>query len=155
MAIDIVKPEPAVRRAHWPRSLACVVALGVGAMLVFMGGGHLYGVTVRALAEGLPFDYRLVSLLATGGIVAYPGLTNLALARWLWLGRDWAFAMCAANAAVSLAYLLLLLAARTRPDLVGRELPLAIVIVGTYVFALVSLWVWHRSAARPGVRSGR
>ena len=88
----------------------------------------------------------LVSLLATGGIVAYPGLISLALSRWLWPGRDWAFAMCATHAAASLLYVLLLEAAQTNPDNVGSELLLTSAVLGGYLVALIFLWVTHRSA---------
>ena len=144
MAIEIGKTGAVVRAAHLPRKLAAVLAAGVGTLLLLMGGGHLYGVIQRAAAESRPLDYHLVSLLATGGIVAYPGLMSVALCRWLWLGRDWAFAMCAAHAAASLLYVLLLLAARTNPGNVGSELPLAAVVDGGYLVALIALWVWHR-----------
>ena len=55
------------------------VILGLG--LIGGGVGHLFGVVATALDQGRPYDSRMVSLLATGGILVYAGTLNIALSR--------------------------------------------------------------------------
>jgi hypothetical protein len=127
----------------WRRRIAAGTAAVVGVVLVMMGGGHLYAVISVALAEGRPLDYRLVSLIATGGIVACPGLLNLSVCKWLWQGRGWAYAMCIASEAACLVYLVLLVLVRARDPggvaNVGGELEAATILVGAHLVTLV--WV--------------
>ena len=132
----------------WPRKLAALVAASAGAMLMLMGGGHLYGVISAALAQGKPFDHRLVSLILTGSILAYPGLLSLSLSPWIWQGRPWACAMCVAAAAPSLIYVVLLLIVEALPGrspAVGSELNLAALVVGVLLATLIAVWASLRN----------
>ena len=141
-----------MRAGYWPCKLAAGIAAVVGVLLIMMGGGHLYAVISVALAENKPLDYRLVSLIATGGIVAYPGLLSVTICRWLWQGRGWAYAMCVANAAALLIYLVLLLLVKARDPAgsanVGSELDYASMIVGAYLVTLISVWASFRNRQR-------
>jgi hypothetical protein len=134
--------------------LASWVAALFGVMLIFMGGGHLYGVISVALAQSRPFDHQLVSLIATGSILAYPGLLSAGLCRWLWQGRSWAYAMCVAAAAPLMIYLILLLIAEALPGRspdVGSELPLATVVAGTLLATLIAVWASLRNSPSTSV----
>lgn len=142
-----------VRFAHpWPCQFGAATAVAMGLLLIAMGGGHLYGVIADALAESKPFDYRFVSLLATGGILAYPGVLSLMVCRWLWQGRDWAYAMCIAAAAATMVYLGLLLVMHApdpaTPLRVGSELNYAAIFTGTYLLTLSAAWSFLRSERR-------
>lgn len=149
MAINIEKTGAVVQTGYWPCKLAAGIAAVVGVLLIMMGGGHLYAVISVALAENNPLDYRLVSLIATGGILAYPGLLSVIICRWLWQGRNWAYAMCVANAVALLIYLVLLLLAKARNPAsstnVGSELDYATVIVGAYLITLITVWILFRN----------
>ena len=138
-----IERQVSVVNAGWPFKLAAVVAALFGVLLMLMGGGHVYAVISVALAESRPFDHRLVSLIATGSILAYPGLLSAGLCRWLWHGRTWAYAMCVAAAAPSLIYLVFLLIAEAlpggSPD-VGSELDIAALVVGALLATLVAVW---------------
>ena len=137
-----------VVHTRWPCQLAAWVAALLGVMLMAMGGGHLYGVISVALAQSKPFDHKLVSLIATGSILAYPGILSAALCRWLWQGRSWAYAMCVAAAAPSMIYLVLLLIAEALPGRspdVGSELTLAALVAGTLLVTLIAVWASLRS----------
>ena len=112
------------------------------------GEGKISGVVSVALAENRRLDYRLVSLIATAGILAYPGLLSVALCRWLWQGRIWAYAICVANLVALSIYLLLLSLARAwdpagSPSL-GAELNLASMTVGAYLVTLIAVWASSR-----------
>ena len=100
-------------------------------------------------AQDNPVDYRFVSLIATGGILAFPGLLSLAVCRWLWQGRDWAYAVCIICASAVMVYLVLLLLF-VAPDStsVGSELNFATMIVGVCLVALIAVWVSMRVTRR-------
>ncbi len=66
-----------------PRKFAALTALVLGVLMLLMGGGHLYAVTGDALAQDRPLDYRLVSLITTGGLLVLPGIVGLVCLKWL------------------------------------------------------------------------
>ena len=141
--------QVSVVHAGWPFKLAAVVAALFGALLMLMGGGHIYAVISLAAAESRPFDHRLVSLIATGSILAYPGLLSAGLCWWLWRGRTWAYATCVAAAAPLVIYLVLLLCAEALPGSspnVGSELHVAALVGGTLLATLVAVWWRVRGA---------
>ena len=47
--------------------------------MVLMGGGHLSAVVSSAFAHNQTLDYRLVSLITTGVMLAFPGLLSVVL----------------------------------------------------------------------------
>ena len=106
-----------------------------------------------ALAQDKPFDYRLISLIATGGILAYPGLLSLVICKWLGEGRDWAFAMCIFGTMALLMYLVLLLFMKV-PDPtvpfagVCSQAHYSSMIVGAYLGLLIAVWVSLRRRRR-------
>ena len=134
---------------YWPCKLAALTAVIVGVLLMLMGGGHLYGVMTVLSAHDNPVDYRFVSLLATGGILAFPGLLSLVVCRWLWQGRNWAYAVCIICASAVMIYLVLLVWF-VAPDStsVGSELNFATMIVGAYLVALIAVWTSMRITRR-------
>lgn len=88
--------------------------MGVGGVIGAVG--HLVAVVAVAVHQHKPFDFRLVSLIATGGMLLYPGLLNLGISKWIGRGRQWAFAMSAFGTIALLAYAILLLFMKTPPD---------------------------------------
>jgi len=97
------------KRAAW-------VAGSIGLVTVIAGTGHLVGVVSAAVNQHKPFDFRLVSLIAIGGMLLYAGLLNLGVSRWLRRGRPWAFAMSTSGTIALLAYAILLMFMKTPPD---------------------------------------
>lgn len=87
-------------------------------LLLFGGGGHIVGVVARAVARGKPFDYRLASLITTGGVLAYAGLINLAVSRWIRRGSPWALAVSAVATLPLLIYAAVLHPFRAEHDLI-------------------------------------
>jgi len=127
------------------------------------GVGHLVAIVSVAISQNKPYDFRLVSLIATGGILAYPGMVNLALSRWIWRGREWAFGVSALCTIPLLAYLVLLLFARIPPDSTdpfagaGDSARTTVLINGIYLAVLFSAWVplRRRSSSSPWRMSGQ
>jgi len=127
--------------AEWPYRFAAVIAVSFGALLLLMGNGHLTAVVALAEEQGRPLDARLVSHIATSGYLMFPALFSLIVARWLWLGRDWAYGTSIFNASVLMAYLVLLLfMVPSEPDTVGSELDVAAIAVGSYIAILAGVW---------------
>lgn len=130
---------------HWPCKLAALAAVIAGVLMMLMGGGHLYAVVVGALAQDKPLDYRMVSLVTTGVMLAFPGLLSVVLSPWLWRGRNWAYGMCLISTLILMIYLSLLLFARSLdPTKVGSELNIAFMTVGAYLVTLIAVWVSMR-----------
>lgn len=129
-----------------------MIAVIGGLLMMAMGGGHLEAVVTPMLADDKPLDYRLVSLITTGVVLALPGLLGVILCRWLWQGKDWAYAMCIFSASALFVYLLLLLSMKApepgEPIKVGSELHAATVLVGVYLLTLVAAWLALRSRRR-------
>jgi hypothetical protein len=65
----------------WSCKLVAVAAGIVGLLMMLGGVGHLVAIVSVAISQHKPYDFRLVSLIATGGILLYPGLVNLAVGR--------------------------------------------------------------------------
>jgi hypothetical protein len=99
-----------------PFKLVAWAAGIVGLLMVVGGTGHLVGVIGAAVHRHKLFNFRLVSLLAIGGMLLYPGLLNLGISRSIWLGRQWAFVMSAFATVALLAYGILLMFMKTPPD---------------------------------------
>ena len=85
-------------------------------MTVLAGTAHLVGVIGAAVRQGKPFNFRLVSLITIGGMLLYAGFLNLGLSRWLWRGRQWAFAVSTLATVALLGYAILLAFMKTPPD---------------------------------------
>ena len=99
-----------------PAKLVAWAAGIMGVLMVIGGAGHLMGVVGAAVHRHKPFDFRLVSLIAIGGMLLYPGLLNLGISKSIWRGKQWAFAMSAFATVALLVYAILLLFMKTPPD---------------------------------------
>jgi hypothetical protein len=99
-----------------PCKRAALVAGSIGLVTVIAGTAHLVGVVAAAVHRHKPFNFRLVSLIAIGGMLLYAGLLNLGVSRWLRRGRQWAFAMSTFGTIALLAYAILLLFMKTPLD---------------------------------------
>ena len=69
-----------MERGSYPMLALAAIVLG----LVFGIAGVLHTISVISLAvrQGKPYDFRMVSLLATGGVLIYPALINIGTSRW-------------------------------------------------------------------------
>jgi len=70
-------------------------AIGLGLVCGIAGVLHTSAVISVALKQGKPYDFRMVALLATGGVLIYGGLINIGISRWIRQGHPWALAMSA------------------------------------------------------------
>ncbi|MFT7287821.1 MAG: putative membrane protein [Halieaceae bacterium] len=126
-----------------------LTALLLGSLMLLMGGGHLYGIISGALARESSLDYRLVSLITTGLLMALPGVVSLACLKWLWQGATWAYAMCILSASALMVYLGLLLSIQDRDATkVGSELDTAAIVVAVYLTVMIGTWVYLKLQAR-------
>jgi hypothetical protein len=73
-----------------PHSSLAWAAIVLSLLFGIAGIAHTTAVISVALREGKPYDFRLVSLLATGGVLVYPGLINIGISRWIRRGHPWA-----------------------------------------------------------------
>ena len=65
-----------------PHSSLAWAAIVLSLCFGIAGIAHTTAVISVALGEGKPYDFRLVSLLATGGVLIYPGLiSNIGIGR--------------------------------------------------------------------------
>ena len=127
---------------YWPSKAAAVVAVLLGLLLMAMGGGHISGVLAVAEAQDKPADYRLVSLVATGAILAFPGLIGVLVSPWLWKGKGWAYAVSILSASAVMAYLVfLVLLVAPNSTTVGSELNYAVLFVGIFLVVLAVAWL--------------
>jgi hypothetical protein len=134
---------------YLPCKLAALIAVMVGVLMILMGGGHLQAVISVAMAQGDPLDYRMVSLITTGVMLAFPGLLSIVVCYWLWRGKNWAYAMCIISTLILMIYLSLLLFAQALdPAKVGSELNAAATVVGSYLVVLIAVWVSMRIRRR-------
>jgi uncharacterized membrane protein len=134
---------------HWPCRLAALAAVIAGVLMMLMGGGHLNAVISAALTQDRALDYRLVSLVTTGVMLAFPGLLSVVLCPWLWKGKVWAYGMCIVSTVILMIYLsLLLFALALDPEKVGSELNIAAMIVGAYLSVLIVVWISMRIRQR-------
>ena len=134
---------------RWPCKIAALVAVVAGILMVLMGGGHLNAVISAAMTQQRALDYRLVSLVTTGVMLAFPGLLSVILCPWLWKGKVWAYGMCIISTFILMIYLSLLLFARALdPEKVGSELNIAAMIVGAYLTILIAVWISIRIRQR-------
>ena len=140
--------------AMWPFRFAAVVGVLFGMLLLLMGNGHMTAVIAVAADQGRSLDWPLVAHLGTSGYLMFPALYSLVVARWLWLGRDWAYGTTIFNVTILLIYLVLLLTMEPEdPDMVGSELNIATLAVGLYLAVLAAVWAgsrWAGSRFRPG-----
>ena len=132
---------------YWPFTMAAWTAGFAGFSMIVGGAGHLIAVIAAALDQHKPFDFHQISLIATGGILLYPGLLNLALAKRIKHGKPWAFAMSAFATAALLAYLVLLLFQTIPPKNTdpfagaGSSARYSILINGTHLVVLLAVWI--------------
>ena len=137
---------------YWPCKLCASTAGIVGILLVMGGSFHLEAVISIALAQDKPFDYRMISLIATSGILIFPGLLSIATCRWIWQGREWAYVTCIAGTMALMIYLILLLFIEApeppaKPS-TGSEVDYFSMIVGAYLVVLIAVWIWLRRTLR-------
>ena len=143
--------------SSWPCRIAAIIAVPSGIMMILMGGGHLSAIIGNAMANDVPFNFRLVSLLTTGGMLVLPGILSVVMSYWIWKGRNWAFATCTVSTTMLMIYLTLLMYMKANDPAgapsVGTELYIASIIVGSYLVVLGVSWSMHmlgnRSAASP------
>ena len=121
MAAPRLLPHPSLAWA------AIVLSLFFG----IAGIAHTTAVISVALSEGKPYDFRLVSLLATGGVLVYPGLINIGISRWIRQGHPWALAMSAVVTLPLLVYEALLVPAHHSNQALG------VIISGLYLCFLI------------------
>ncbi len=120
-------------------TLLAVAAAILGLLMVVPGVLHTVAVIGSKLKHNKPYDFRFVSLIATGLILTYVGALNIALSRWIKRGRAWAIAMSAAATSFLCVYLILL-----QPI---KNVRLAIIVHGCYLCLLFLQGL--RSPARP------
>jgi galactitol-specific phosphotransferase system IIC component len=118
-----------------PHSKLAWAAIVLGLTFGIAGISHLTAVISVALKQGKPYDFRLVSLLATGGVLVYPGLINIGISRWIKQGHPWALAMSAVVTLPLLVYEALLVPARHSNQMAG------VIINGLYLCFLIVAWV--------------
>ena len=122
-----MKPGP------YPMLASAAIVLG----LLFGIAGVLHTISVISLAvrQGKPYDFRMVSLLATGGVLIYPALINIGTSRWIGQGHPWALAMSAVVTLPVLVYEALLVPAHHSSQMLG------VIANGLYLCFLTSTWV--------------
>ena len=118
-----------------PHSTLAWAAIVLGLVLGIAGIFHTTAVISVALRQGKPYDFRLVSLLATGGILVYPGLINIGISRWIKQGHPWALAMSAVVTLPLLVYQALLVPAHHSNQIFG------VILNGLYLGFLTITWV--------------
>jgi hypothetical protein len=118
-----------------PHSKLALAAIAIGLMLGIAGVLHTTSVISVALRQGKPYDFRLVSLLATGGVLIYPALINIGISSWIRQGHLWALAMSAVVTLPVLVYQALLVPAHHSNQIFG--------VIGNalYLGFLTSAWV--------------
>ena len=118
----------------------------MGVLMVIGGTGHLIAIVAVALNQHKPFDFHLISLIATGGMLLYPGLLNIGIAKQIRRGRQWAFAMSAFGTIALLVYVVLLLF-MTVPDPTvpfagaGQTARSLTTIISIYLAFLLAGWI--------------
>ena len=121
-----------------PHSTLAWAAIVLGLVLGIAGIFHTTAVISVALRQGKPYDFRMVSLLATGGILVYPGLINIGISRWIKQGHPWALAMSAVVTLPVLVYEALLVPARHSNQVWG------VIANGLYLCFVIMAWVSQR-----------
>jgi len=125
-------------------------AIVLGLLIGIAGILHTTAVISVALRQGKPYDFRLVSLLATGGILIYPGLINIGISPWIKQGHPWALAMSAVVTLPLMVYQALLVPAHHSNQM------FAVILNGLYLCFLIIAWVnTRRSSARYLNRTNR
>lgn len=119
------------------RGVTAAYAVGLSALMLYGGMGHLVAVTSVHIRSGRAYDFRFAALLATGSVLVYGGLTNIALARYLGRGADWAFAWSVAVTSAVTAYTGLLLPLPAARDAAGPAFTLNL----SYVLWTVTSWI--------------
>jgi hypothetical protein len=94
-------------------------AIVLGLLIGTAGILHTTAVISVAVRQGKPYDFRLVSLLATGGILIYPGLINIGISRWIRQAHPWALGMSAVVTLPLLVYQALLVPAHHSNQIFG------------------------------------
>ena len=128
MAATVLREKPRHSTLAWA---AIVLGLVFGIAGIF----HTTAVISVALRQGKPYDFRLASLLATGGILVYPGLINIGISRWIKQGHPWALAMSAVVTLPLLLYEALLIPAHHSNQTWG------VIVNGLYLCFLITAWV--------------
>ena len=122
-----------MKRGPFPILASAAIVWG----LVFGIAGVLHTASVisAAVRQGKPYDFRLVSLLATGGVLVYPALINIGTSRWIRQGHPWALAMSAVVTLPVLVYQALLVPAHHSNQMFG------VIANAVYLCFLTSAWV--------------
>ena len=115
--------------------MLALAAIVIGLILGIAGVLHTTSVISVAVRQGKPYDFRLVSLLATGGVLVYPGLINIGISRWIRQGHPWALAMSAVVTLPVLVYQALLVPAHHSNQIFG------VIVNALYLCFLTNAWV--------------
>ena len=137
---DSATTRPAERAIPLACKIAAVSAVLLGSLFVMMAWGHLHAVVSLAIEQERHFDFRLVSLITTGALLALPGLIGIGVSFWLWQGRNWAYAAAVFSTLGPFVYLVLLLLIDDSPN-VGSELNFAFGFVCAYLLVLAVGWL--------------
>jgi hypothetical protein len=124
-----------VKEKRGPHSTLAWAAVALGLLFGIAGIFHTTAVISVALRQSKPYDFRMVSLLATGGILVYPALINIGISRWIKQGHPWALAMSAVVTLPLMVYEALLVPARHSNQMLG------VIINGLYLCFLTIAWV--------------
>lgn len=124
-----------LKQTRDPYSMLASAAIVFGLVLGIAGVLHTTSVISVALRQGKPYDFRLVSLLATGGVLVYPALINIGISRWIRQGHPWALAMSAVVTLPVLVYQALLVPAHHSSQMLG------VIANALYLGFLTSAWV--------------
>ena len=115
--------------------------------MVISGVGHLVFILAVMVDRQLPLDYRQISLIATGGILLFPGFLNIGLRKWIRQGTGWAMAMSAYATVALCIYALLLLNMYvedpTAPFAGAGSVSRAVLLINTPYLCLL-LFGWFR-----------
>ena len=117
------------KRGPYPKLASAALILGL--LLGIAGVLHTISVISVAVRQGKPYDFRLVSLLATGGVLVYPALINIGISRWIRRGHPWALAMSAVVTLPLLVYEALLVPAHHSNQALG------VIMSGLYLCFLI------------------
>ena len=123
-----------------PNSMLAWAAIVLALLTGIAGIFHTVAVISVAVKQGKPYDFRLVSLLTTGGILIYPGLINIGISRWIKQGHPWALAMSAVVTLPLLVYEALLVPAHHSNQVFG------VIFSGLYLCFLIVAWVTQTSS---------
>jgi hypothetical protein len=129
------------------RSSLAWAAIALSLSCGIAGIAHTTAVISVALKQDKPYDFGLVSLLATGGVLVYPGLINIGIIRWIRQGHPWALAMSAVVTFPLLVYEALLVPAHHSNQAFG------VILCALYLCSLM-IAVFHNLSNKKDMSDG-